>query len=158
MSTLAKTMNHSSDRDLFTTFYVGNDFFGIEVMKVQEVTGAPKIISVPLAPTFVRGLINLRGQLATALGLHELFENKIHNGDDPMSVVCKMDGNLVSLLVDRIGDVVEVNADNFEKPPDTLPQLVKPFVKGVYKMDGELLSVLDLERIFRELSPSSDQN
>jgi purine-binding chemotaxis protein CheW len=145
-----------SKTELFTTFYVGRDFFGIEVMKVQEVTSAPKIIAVPLAPIFVRGLINLRGQLATALGLQELFANNTQSSDSQMSVVCKMDGNLVSLLVDRIGDVVEVETENFESSPDTLPPRVKPFVKGVYKMDGELLSVLDLERISKELSPSID--
>ncbi|MBX7231819.1 MAG: chemotaxis protein CheW [Bdellovibrionales bacterium] len=144
--------------ELFTTFYVGNDFFGIEVMKVQEVTGSPRIISVPLAPKFVRGLINLRGQLATALGLHELFENKIQNTENQMSVVCKLDGNLVSLIVDSIGDVVEVNGKNFELPPDTLPPNIKPFVKGIYKMEGQLLSVLDLSRIGKELSPTMEQN
>ena len=147
-----------SKTELLTTFYVGNDFFGIEVMKVEEVTGAPKIVAVPLAPIFVRGLINLRGQLATALGLQELFENKNKSTENQMSVVCKMDGNLVSLLVDRIGDVVEVETDKFENSPDTLPGRVKPFVKGVYKMEQELLSVLDLDRISKELSPSIDSN
>lgn len=148
---------NASNTDLFTTFHVGDDYFGIEVMKVQEVTGSPKIVPVPLAPNFVRGLINLRGQLATALGLHELFSSEKCSVENPMSVVCKLEGNLVSLLVDSIGDVVEARPASMENPPDTIPSRIKPFVKCVYKMDKQLLSVLDLDRILKELSPSLDQ-
>jgi len=143
-----------SQTELLTTFYIGNEYYGIEVMKVQEVTGTPTIVSVPLAPKFVRGLINLRGQLATALGLRELFGAVSQDHQDEMSVVCRMDGNLVSLIVDRIGDVVEAEGKNFEPTPDTIPIGVKRFVKGIYKMNGTLLSVLDLDKISKELSPS----
>ena len=145
-----------SKLELLTTFSIGNDLFGIEVMKVQEVTGTPIIIPVPLAPKFVRGLINLRGQLATAMGLRELFECASQCDSSEMSVVCRMDGNLVSLLVDSIGDVVEADTSSFEPPPDTIPQGVRPFVKSIYKMNGVLLSVLDLERLAKELSPSAE--
>jgi purine-binding chemotaxis protein CheW len=94
--------------------------------------------------------------LATALGLRELFAVDKSESKNQMSVVCRMDGNLVSLMVDSIGDVVEADGRSFEPPPDTLPPGVKQFVKGIYKMNGTLLSVLDLERIAKELSPSAD--
>ncbi len=147
-----------SSSELLTTFYIGGDCYGIEVMKVQEVTGTPIVSQVPLAPKFVRGLINLRGQLATAFGLSELFNLSRENNNDQMSVVCRMEGNLVSLMVDSIGDVVEVERSSFETPPDTLPAGVKPFVKGIYKMNEKLLSVLDLEKLSKELSPSTENN
>lgn len=138
-------------KEQLTTFYVGSNLYGIEVMKVQEVTGKPSITGVPLAPKFVRGLINLRGQIATALGLRELFG--IDEGDNSrqMSVVCRMDGNLVSFLVDSIGDVVEVDLDSFEKPPETIPSGVRRFLRGIYKTNETLLSVLDLDKISKEL-------
>lgn len=139
---------------LLTTFHIGQDFFGIEVMKVQEVTGTPVVIPVPLAPRFVRGLINLRGQLATALGLRELFGVDKTVSKNQMSVVCRMEGNLVSLMVDSIGDVVEARGENFEAPPETMPSGVRQFVKGIYKMNGTLLSLLDLDKLSKELSPS----
>lgn len=141
-----------------TTFTIGEDLFGIEVMKVQEVTGAPMVVPVPLAPKFVRGLINLRGQIATALGLRELFGMPFDPTTDQMSVVCKVDGNLVSLIVDSIGDVVQVEAETFEKAPETIPTGVRRFVKGIYKMNGSLLSVLDLDLLSKELSPNSETN
>ena len=140
-----------------TTFYIGEDLFGIEVMKVQEVTGTPLVVPVPLAPNFVRGLINLRGQIATALGMRELFGRNTQTQEEQMSVVCKIDGNLVSLIVDSIGDVVEVENAHFEDPPDTIPNDVRRFIKGIYKMNGVLLSVIDLETLSRELSPSDEK-
>jgi purine-binding chemotaxis protein CheW len=155
MSPEAPAQNESPTQ-LLTTFYIGNECYGIEVMKVQEVTGTPAIIPVPLAPPFVRGLINLRGQLATAMGLRELFGASSSEASDPMSVVCRMDGNLVSLIVDRIGDVVETDVKDFEKTPDTIPDGVKRFIKGIYKMNDGFLSVLDLESVNKELSPSAD--
>ena len=150
--------NQDSGSQLVTTFFVGNECYGIEVMKVQEVTGKPLIIPVPLAPDFVRGLINLRGQLATALGLRELFGNSSGVHEEEMSVVCRADGNLVSLIVDQIGEVVETEKANYESPPETIPHGIRRFVKGIYKMNDTLLSVLDLEMITRELSPSLEMS
>lgn len=144
--------------ELLTTFYVGDDFYGIEVMKVQEVTGSPAIMPVPLAPNFLIGLINLRGQLATALGLRELFGVGKKESGHQMSVVCRMDGNLVSLMVDSIGDVVEADLKDFEPCPETIPVEVNRFIKGVYKMNGSLLSVLDLDKLSSELSPPIELN
>jgi purine-binding chemotaxis protein CheW len=136
-----------------TTFYVRGELFGIEVLNVQEVTGQPNVISVPLAPQFVRGLINLRGQITTAIDLSVLFENKFEQNSNKMSVVCKIDGNLVSLIVDSIGEVAEVQSSQFELAPDTMPIGIKRYVKGIYKMNDVLLSVIDLESIAKELSP-----
>ena len=145
------------DKEQLATFDVDGALFGIEVMKVQEVSGENKIHHVPLAPNLVRGLVNLRGQIATAVGLREAF-GKPPSTDAQMSVVCKVDGILVSLVVDAIGDVVQVERAQFESVPDHVPEAVKKYVKGIYKMEGRLLSVLDLERIGRELSPAAENN
>ncbi len=155
-STAARSINQHQEHEQLTTFYVGKDLFGIEVMKVQEVTGNPQVVPVPLAPSFVCGLINLRGQIATALGLRELFLTPTEAPSERMSVVCKLDGNMVSLIVDHIGDVVEVNKDGFESTPSTIPPSVKRFVKGIYKLNGVLLSLIDLEALAKELSPNLD--
>jgi purine-binding chemotaxis protein CheW len=147
---------NGSRTELLTTFYVGGNYYGIEVMRVQEVTRSPTVIPVPLAPKFVCGLINLRGQLATALGLKELFGTRTEVGAEQMSVVCRVEGNLVSLVVDAIGDVIQVNERDFEAAPDTMPIAVRKFVKGIYKLDGSLLSVLNLDQLAKELSPTGD--
>ena len=152
---------HSSalpSTEQLTTFRVGDELFGIEVMKTQEVTGNHPVVAVPLAPRFVKGLIKLRGQIATALGLRELFESTSEPAAEPMAVVCKIDGNLVSLMVDAIGDVVEVSQENFESTPSTLPVSIQRYIKGIYKLRGEFLSVIDLDAIARELSPKAENH
>ncbi len=136
-----------------TTFYLDRELYGIEVQKVQEVTGKLAVIKVPLAPLFVKGLINLRGQIATALGLKELLNQK-DSKDDCMSVVCKSDNGLISIIVDEIGEVVEVSQDQFENTPDHLSEDFKKYIKGIYKMNGHILSLIDLENVLKELSPT----
>lgn len=132
----------------FSTFYVSGRLYGLDVTAVQEVTRTLPVTQVPLAPSFVRGLINLRGQIATAINLKELFE--LENRalpDEPMNVVCKGDGLLLSLLVDQIGDVVEVEESFFEPTPDTIEPAVGRFMTGIYKITGSLLSILDVGKI-----------
>lgn len=157
MSTDSSMIKDTSKTELLTSFFIDGAMYGIEVMKVQEVTGQPIIVPVPLAPPFVLGLINLRGQLATSIGLKELLGlGQKNKTEEQMSVVCRVDGNLVSLMVDTIGDVLEVKGSDFETPPDNMPPSVRKFVKGVYKMNGSLLSLLDLDKLSKELSQSTD--
>ena len=108
-----------------------------------------KMTSVPLAPKFVKGLINLRGQVATAIDLRTLFG--LDSGEDKkfMNVVCKHESGLTSLLVDEIGDVVEVFSKDFEQTPNTIPQSVKDFLTGVFKIGDSLLSIVDVEAIMK---------
>lgn len=132
----------------FSTFFVSDRLYGIDVMSVQEITKMMNATKVPLAPTFVHGLINLRGQIATAVGLRELFDLKDCNRtSDPMNVVCKGEGMLLSLLVDQIGDVIEVDDSNFEATPETIAPGVGRFMQGVYKIPGSLLSIIEVKKI-----------
>ena len=129
----------------FCTFYLDGLFFGIEVEKVQEVIRHQAMTGVPLAPRLIGGLINLRGQIVTAidlrlrLGLSERSPEAL-----PMNVVARSDDGAVSLLVDEIGDVVEVSGEAFEPPPDNLQGEARALVRGVYKLPRRLLHVLAL--------------
>lgn len=136
----------------FSTFYLGDRLFGIDVMQVQEVTKALPITPIPLSPRFVRGLMNLRGQLATAIELRRLFQLADSVPDQAMNVVCRHDGVLLSFLVDRIGDVIEVENAHFEPAPDTVPEQVRKFMQGVYKTPGQLLSIIEVSRITQFLN------
>jgi purine-binding chemotaxis protein CheW len=119
-------------------------FFGIEVHKVQEVLRHQQMTEVPLAQNVVGGLINLRGQIVTAINLRRRFGLADRAaGCLPMNVVVRTEDGVVSLLVDEIGDVVEVGEDAFEKPPDTLTDATRTLVDGVYKLKGKLLLVLN---------------
>lgn len=129
------------------TFYLDGHFFGVDAQSVQEVIRYQEMTSVPLTPECVSGLINLRGQIVTAidmrkrLGLENRPEDKL-----PMNVVVRSDDGAVSLLVDQIGDVIEVSNDDFETPPDTLRGPARELVQGAYKLNEKLLLVLNCEQ------------
>tara|TARA_R110002049_G_scaffold286491_2_gene468276 strand:+ start:317 stop:790 length:474 start_codon:yes stop_codon:yes gene_type:complete len=139
------------DAKQFSTFVVDGQLYGIDVMKVQEVTKPLEMTVMKAAPAIVRGLINLRGQIATAIDLHELFQIHSENSDEQMTIVCRADDILISLLVDNIGDVIEVDESKFEKVPITIPSSISIFMKGVYKTENGILSILCLETILAEL-------
>lgn len=130
-----------------TTFWLGEDQFGLDVTQIEEVTGRVQVCPVPLSPSYVRGLINLRGQIATALGLHELFGIPRPESEQGYSVVCRLGGHLISLLVDGVGDVISVDPQRWERNPEFLPEHFQAHVSGVYKLDAKLVSVLNLEEI-----------
>ena len=129
----------------FCTFHVGDLYLGIEVERVQEVLRDCDITPVPTAPPSVRGLINLRGQIVTAVDLRTRFG--ITEAFEGASTVLVLDAGseLLSLVVDRTGDVVEVDAKNFEKPPDTLKGESRRLIRGAYKLRKQLLLALDVE-------------
>lgn len=136
----------------FSTFYVSNRLYGIDVTRVQEVVRPMSMTPVPLAPDYVTGLINLRGQVATAIGLRQLFGLRDLPPESFMNVVCKVDGALVSLQADEIGDVIEVAVKDFEPTPQTVSAEIRRFMSGVYKISGALLSIIDIERINKFLN------
>jgi purine-binding chemotaxis protein CheW len=121
--------------------------YGIDVMRVQEITRALPMARIPLAPKFVHGMINLRGQISTAIGLRELFDLNEAPSEEQMNVVCKLNEVLVSFLVDRIGDVMELEAKDYEHAPETIPENIRRFIDGVYKVPGALMSVINIDRI-----------
>ena len=131
----------------FTTFYADGRYFGIEVTKVQEVLRCQEMTRAPLARDEIRGLINLRGQIVVALDLRRRLGLALRDdASPPMNVVVRSDDGSISLLVDEIGDVLEVDDDLFEEPPETL-RAGRRFVRGAYKLDGRLLLELDMEKV-----------
>jgi purine-binding chemotaxis protein CheW len=121
--------------------------YGVDVAYVQEVLRSQRLTPVPLAPPGVAGLLNLRGQVVTAIELRErLGRPPRPDGADAVAVVVRRDGEAVSLLVDSIVDVVEVSAADFEPPPDTLRGDARVLIAGAYKLEGELLLALDVAR------------
>jgi purine-binding chemotaxis protein CheW len=130
----------------FCTFFLKNQFFGVPVNEVQEVIRYQEMTRVPLVPPVIRGLINLRGQIVMALDLRRRFEMEDRpDSEVPINVVVRTDDGAVSLLVDEIGDVLEVDEAGFEHPPETMRQ-ARDLVRGVYKLSERLLLVLDTAR------------
>ena len=131
----------------FCTFTLAGLLFGIEVDRVQEVIRSLELTTVPLANDVVEGLINLRGQIVTALDLRRRLELPPRvDGELPMNIVVRVGDGALSLLVDEIGDVVDVDEGAFEGAPETLEGVARELIRGAYKLDGRLLLVLDIDR------------
>jgi len=132
----------------FCTFYLDKLLFGVESQRIQEVMREVELTEVPLAPVGVRGLMNLRGQIVAALDLRSrLSLGPRPEQKAPMCVVVRTAEGGLSLLVDDIGDVVEVQDETFERPPETLTGSVRQMILGVHKLDRQLLHVLDTDKV-----------
>lgn len=136
-----------SDTNQFCTFYLAGYYFGVDVLHVQEIIRYHEMTRVPLAPPVVRGLINLRGQIVTALDLRRRLEMDPRPEDQsPVNVIVQTSDGAISLLVDEIGDVLEVPEALFEPPPETLRGPARELIRGAYKLENRLLLILDTER------------
>lgn len=132
----------------FCTFYLDGLFFGVEVVKVQEVLRFQEMTRVPLAANSVSGLINLRGQIVTAIDLRKKLNLKPRPSNQfPMNIVIRLDDGVLSFLVDEIGDVVEVDPSTFEHSPETVEASTRDLIRGVYKLKERLLLILDTDKV-----------
>lgn len=132
----------------YCTFYLDKYYFGIEVEQVQEIIRFQEITPVALAPEVVKGLINLRGQIVTAVDLRRLLElPEREEGSVPMNIVVRTPHGAFSLLADRIGDVLELADGSFEAPPDNLTGMAKELIQRAYKLDGCLLLTMAIKKV-----------
>lgn len=136
----------------YATFKVSNHLYGVPVIRVREVVRPLPITEIPLATEFVHGLINLRGQVVTAVGVHRLFGISSPSPADLMNVICETSTSLISLHTDEIGDVIELDSFQMEPPPATTGEKIRSLLHGVYKMPDGLLSVIDVDLICRKIN------
>jgi purine-binding chemotaxis protein CheW len=147
---MSTPVNAQAEPRRFATFSVADMFCGIDVGQVQEVLKYQEMTPLPLAPDVIQGLINLRGQIVTAVDLRRRFRLPERTLDrQPMNMVLRSDGGAVSLLVDEIGDVIEVDGCEHEPPPSTMDPFHRDVVEAVFKLDGKLLLALDTAKVMR---------
>jgi purine-binding chemotaxis protein CheW len=130
----------------FATFFVADLLFGVDVLHVQEVLRSQVMTPIPKAPRSIEGLINLRGQIVTAIDMRRRLELPPRDGKKaPMNVVIRTSEGAVSLLVDEIGDVLDMDAATYERTPESLYPGARELIHGVYKLKDRLLLVLDAD-------------
>ena len=135
----------SSDYRDYVTMSIADQLFGIPVLKVQDVLGPQVITRVPLAPPEVAGSLNLRGRIVTAIDVRLRLSLEPRQNEKPsMSVVVEHDGELYSLLVDTVGEVLSLNVKDYQRNPPTLNPRLREFSDGIYRLNGSLLVVLSV--------------
>src|SRR4051794_23000224 len=132
-----------------STFHVGKYLFGVDVALVQEVVRLQLMTPVPLAPGEIAGLINLRGEVLTAIDLRARLGLPLVETirREPVNVVVRVDDEPVSLLVDEIGGVLEVSQVPFEQTPSTVDERVRDLLIGAYTLPDRLLLALNARRV-----------
>jgi purine-binding chemotaxis protein CheW len=135
-----------------STFHVGTYLFGVDVSLVQEVVRLQQMTPMPLAPGEIAGLINLRGEVLTAIDLRARLglppiDRSYVTAREPVNVVVRVDDEPVSLLVDEIGGVLEISQVPFEQTPSTVDERVRDLLLGAYTLPDRLLLALNARRV-----------
>ncbi len=138
----------SSKTISYVTFNVGSMRFGINASEVQEFLFAQRVSQVPLSSPVIAGLINLRGQIITAINLRTRLNLPPHSDHPPFNIVVRSDKAIRSLQVDSIGGVVEVAAEDHGPPPRTLPAELRSLLREVCRLNGNLLLILNSGQLF----------
>jgi len=150
---------------LFATFYVNDALCGTDILQIREVIERPEYSNVPQAPAIVEGLMNLRGQIVTVIDVARSLGVSSTEGKRPSTcIILKTDGELegldsggdtlehigteiVGLLVDKMGEVVEIEDESIDASPANTSQKDLEFIKGIAKLDKELMTILSLKRV-----------
>jgi purine-binding chemotaxis protein CheW len=138
----------------YATFRVADFFFGIEVLKVQELIRQQAMSAVPLAPSAIEGLINLRGQIVIAIDTRRSLGLPAAGGEDErVNIVIKSGDSVMSLLVDEICDVIAVPVSAYAPVPDNMPAAQRELIECVFHLPSangrdDLMLILDTARIF----------
>jgi len=130
------------------TFYLNDEWFGITIDRVKEIIPPHTVTPVPLASAVVEGLINLRSQVITLYNLHRHL-NVVQQPTtvESMHLILHHDTGLMGLMVDRIGEIIKLDADLLEPPPPSLPQGLRTLICGTWLMQDQLLLQLDSEQL-----------
>jgi len=133
----------------FLTIIIAEQRFGIPILQVQDVLGDQSVTNIPMAPPEVAGALNLRGRVVTAIDVRRRLgiEPRDKNEKKEMSVVVEHETELYSLIIDRVGDVLSLKNDRFENTPPTLDPVWRDVSSGIFRLDGELLVILDVPKL-----------
>ncbi len=133
------------------TFYVGDSLCGMDILKVQEINKLLEMTEVPLAPSYVKGILNLRGQIVTVIDLgSKLNLADTEKDGETRNIIVNSNGEYIGLLVHKIGDVERTDAENIEPPPANIGGIQGKYFEGVFKKEKSLIGILNVEEILKD--------
>ena len=133
------------------TFYMGDALCGMDILKVQEINKLLEMTDVPQAPEYVKGIVNLRGQIVTVIDLgKKLGLSKTDLGLETRNIIVSSKNEYIGLLVDRIGDVERTDWDKIEPPPANIGGVQGRYFEGVFKKENSLIGILNVEEVLKE--------
>lgn len=138
----------------YVTVHIGGQLFGVEVREIREVFSPQDITPVPRAPAEVAGLMNLRGRIVTAVDARSRLGLPPRGEDDPvMALGLEQGSELFGVLVDEVGEVMRLNTDTLEPSPAHLDPKWRALLKGVHRLEKDLLAILDVRALIAWRTP-----
>ena len=152
----AETPHHADTAtEGLVSIRLGAQTFGVPVMKAQDIIAQTAINIIPMAPPEVAGSLNLRGRIVTAIDMRRRLDLPPRGPDESfMCVIVERSGELYALLVDDVGDVLWLSSDAYEGTPVTLSASWRSLCSGLYRLERELLLVLDIEKVLTLTAPA----
>ncbi|MEO0531206.1 MAG: chemotaxis protein CheW [Planctomycetota bacterium] len=148
---MSATTLASTDLQQFATFYVGDLLMGVDIRLVQEINRQLDVTTVPNAPSHVRGVINLRGEVATVIDLRTVLGLPVaEENRDTRNLIVHSQGEAIGLWVDRISDILSISADQISPPPSNVDGVDGKFFLGVHTLDTEICVLLDVEQVLAD--------
>jgi purine-binding chemotaxis protein CheW len=145
----ALTVIHDNNFSQLLSVYISDQKFGIPIMQIQDVLREQAVTKIPLSSPVVEGVLNLRGRVVTAVNVRKRLGLPITDNKHCMSVVVEQDGELFSLIIDKVGDVLRTKAEDMERNPAKLDAIWREVSLGVFQLDGELMVVLDVPKLLQ---------
>ncbi|HOC93998.1 MAG TPA: chemotaxis protein CheW [bacterium] len=132
----------------YLTFTLGDEEYGLEILKVREIIGLMEITNVPRMPNFVRGVINLRGKVIPVIDLRQKFGmERADNTKETCIIVVDLDGLLMGIVVDKVSEVLDIQEQDIEETPTFGVSVDTEFIMGIGKAKGKIVIVLDIRRV-----------
>ena len=151
MQNMMGTARNSMDNLDLATFFIGEALCGMDILKVQEINKLLDMTKVPHAPEYVKGILNLRGQIVTVIDLGRKLGLSITQfNPGTRNIIVNFQNEYIGFLVDRIGDVVKADIDKIEPPPSNIVGVQGSYFKGVLKTEKHLIGILNLEEVLKE--------
>ncbi|MGK7297140.1 MAG: chemotaxis protein CheW [Candidatus Wenzhouxiangella sp. M2_3B_020] len=148
---MSQRINHSDDLLQLVSFVIDNEEFGVDILRVQEIIRPMAITRVPNAPAFVEGVINLRGRIIPVVDLRTRFGLESNEQDHETRImVVELTDKVIGFMVDEVREVIRVNRDVIEPPPELAIGIDTNYIRGVARLEERLLILLDLEEVLSE--------
>lgn len=145
----------STDILQLVTFQLGDEEFGLDILKIQEVNRWSAVTAMPNAPHYIDGVINLRGRVIPVVNLRKMFGMPFENTEESRIMVVNACGTTVGLIVDNVSEVLRIPVNTVEAPPEMGVGKANAYVTGIGKLENRLLLLLDIELLLADSIQSS---
>ena len=146
--------HHGDDTDQYLTFILADEEYGVDIRKVQEVRGWEAVNQLPNAPSYIKGVINLRGAIVPVIDLRERFQQEsAPYTAKTVVVIIKVEGGrnttTMGIVVDAVSDVYDIGEEQVNPPPDFCSTIHTEFVRGLAAINDKMIILLDSDRLLR---------